>query len=396
MLNINELKNYLNESRMQNIWQVERDYLQHIMLSAIYSNKDAVKGNNLIFKGGTALQKQGIIDRFSIDLDFVSELDFETLKSIFEYVRIYLTNMGIISNYQIEKNDKSIVAKFIINGPQYEYIKIDNAKAVIRLEISLREQIVFTPQRNIRIIPIYKDIKPYIIICIDINEIISEKIRAIMTRNKPRDVYDLWILIKKNYNVYEFLVREKLNLYKITFTLKEFIKQIELEKTEWNTELQNLLFGINKEIIVPDFDEVENDLINYFKNNNTITLEFDQDNVEPIIDDKKYKIKSSKITALVEENIKIKDSAIYPKSNSKIIVFAYKEYKSIDLLITQGQNNNVNIKLQNIKYPITTQQAGYNLRINKNEKLEVQLLMENNRKINEKIILNVILKTIEV
>ena len=103
-----------------------------------------------------------------------------------------------------------------------------------------------------------------------------------------------------------------------------------------------------------------------------------------------------KITTLVEENIKIKDSAIYPKSNSKIIVFAYKEYKSIDLLITQGQNNNVNIKLQNIKYPITTQQAGYNLRINKNEKLEVQLLMENNRKINEKIILNVILKTIEV
>ena len=70
MLDMDALKIYLQELNMQNIWQVERDYMQHVILSAIYSSKEAVIGANLVFKGGTDLQKQNIIDRFSIDLDF--------------------------------------------------------------------------------------------------------------------------------------------------------------------------------------------------------------------------------------------------------------------------------------------------------------------------------------
>ena len=55
MLDMDALKIYLQELNMQNIWQVERDYMQHVILSAIYSSKEAVIGANLVFKGGTDL-----------------------------------------------------------------------------------------------------------------------------------------------------------------------------------------------------------------------------------------------------------------------------------------------------------------------------------------------------
>ena len=75
MLNREELSGYIERTGMQTLWQVERDYLQHIILRAIYSRVS----NGLVFKGGTALQKLGIVDRFSIDLDFTSSLSSSLL-----------------------------------------------------------------------------------------------------------------------------------------------------------------------------------------------------------------------------------------------------------------------------------------------------------------------------
>lgn len=58
-----------------NIWQVERDYLQHLFLMLLSRHA----GNELVFKGGTSLQKVYGLNRFSIDIDFTqnSDLDIE-------------------------------------------------------------------------------------------------------------------------------------------------------------------------------------------------------------------------------------------------------------------------------------------------------------------------------
>jgi len=48
MLSVDELKGYLAITRMQSVWQIERDYMQHIMLSAIYSKIV----DELVFKWG--------------------------------------------------------------------------------------------------------------------------------------------------------------------------------------------------------------------------------------------------------------------------------------------------------------------------------------------------------
>ena len=58
-----------------NLYQKEKDYLQHIVLSRIFSRI----GSEIIFKGGTSLQKCFGLDRFSEDLDFTASENFSRL-----------------------------------------------------------------------------------------------------------------------------------------------------------------------------------------------------------------------------------------------------------------------------------------------------------------------------
>jgi predicted nucleotidyltransferase component of viral defense system len=67
MLTKEELRTY-EKTVGFNLWQVEKDYLQHLVLLFLYSR---IK-NEPVFKGGTALQKVFGLNRFSIDLDFSS------------------------------------------------------------------------------------------------------------------------------------------------------------------------------------------------------------------------------------------------------------------------------------------------------------------------------------
>ena len=60
--NIREVEKRLGFS----FWQAEKDYLQHLFLRELYSTV----GTELVFKGGTALQKAYGLHRFSRDLDF--------------------------------------------------------------------------------------------------------------------------------------------------------------------------------------------------------------------------------------------------------------------------------------------------------------------------------------
>ena len=59
-----------------NLGQAEKDYLQHIFLLFLSRNIS----NELVFKGGTALQKIYGINRFSIDLDFTKARECNVLE----------------------------------------------------------------------------------------------------------------------------------------------------------------------------------------------------------------------------------------------------------------------------------------------------------------------------
>ena len=64
----------------------------------------------------------------------------------------------------------------------------------MRLEFSLREEVLEEPEVVFHS-PGYPDIVPFSISVMSLPEILAEKVRAVMTRNKARDVYDLWFLL---------------------------------------------------------------------------------------------------------------------------------------------------------------------------------------------------------
>ena len=113
------------------------------------------------------------------------------------------------------------------------------------------------------IISMYKEIPNFEIFIMDEQEILAEKFRAILSREKPRDIYDAWfLLIKKNISPDIKIINKKLSLYKLKFNLSKFIDSVEKKRGLWNLDLKNLIIGE-----LPDFDEIKKEIISKLKEN---------------------------------------------------------------------------------------------------------------------------------
>lgn len=71
---------------------------------------------------------------------------------------------------------------------------------------------------------------------LDPKEIMAEKCRPIMNREKGRDVYDLWYLLHKGIKFDIRLIQKKLNCYHETYDKKILIERILAWK---NADLEN-------------------------------------------------------------------------------------------------------------------------------------------------------------
>jgi len=194
-----------------------REYLQLLFLNKLYSYK---KSENIFFKGGTALHLIYNAPRFSEDLDFTVQLkekDFLTF--------IWKIFKEITKEESIEfKERKTITGKrFLLTA----FPKVLPYKTFINLDFSFREKIL-EPQKSIIKTEDYPLIFTSYIYHLSKEEIFAEKIRAVMTRKKARDLYDLWYLLTIGVSLKADLVKEKLKYYKILNLNKEQIfKKIE-------------------------------------------------------------------------------------------------------------------------------------------------------------------------
>jgi len=83
-------------------------------------------------------------------------------------------------------------------------------------------------------------------------EILAEKIRAILTRDKARDVYDLWFLLRRGVEFDLNLIEEKLKYYNEEWNKTKFLKKLFEKEKILEIELTSI---IKK---VPKFREVLN------------------------------------------------------------------------------------------------------------------------------------------
>lgn len=169
-----------NQTRPENI---AREYLQHLFLRYFYQERAS---ENILFKGGTALRLIYQSPRFSEDLDF----------SAFK-----------ISISKIENLIESTLLK--IN--QEEKIKLEEAKAtkggylsifqglIGQIWISGQLQISQRPKKRVpgQILTIQNPLTaPYTLWALTEEQLVEEKLTALLTRGKMRDFYDLYFILR--------------------------------------------------------------------------------------------------------------------------------------------------------------------------------------------------------
>ena len=219
---------------------MEKHYLQAIILSLL-------SDYSLVFKGGTYLWFFYGLQRFSEDLDFTStgKIPSNIARKVSDGVRIY----GMENELRvITDNSTTFSFRIIANGPLNTGIK-DRCAAYV--EISKHENVL--EER----IPLKIDFPEYSIPVrrisgMNLDEVSYEKVRAILTIKKNRDIFDLYYLANSKKVLFrQDLINKKLEFYKMNFSADSFAHELNSRAQRFGKDLKNLVFGE-----LPDYDEV--------------------------------------------------------------------------------------------------------------------------------------------
>ena len=218
-------------------WQQEKHYIQSLILLSLAEHP-------LVFKGDTYLWMHHGLKRFSEDLDFTT--NGKLPKDLGARVSADLLLFGITNKLKLlDRLADSYSFRISAQGPLFTS-EIDLCHVYV--EISEREKIV-NPPLSLRVHFDAYALPTKILSGMRLEEVAAEKVRAICTRDKARDLYDLQFLVRqKNIRPQIALIDEKMRYYDSNFSLKLFKKKVGEKKTLWKKELGGLLFDD-----LPDF-----------------------------------------------------------------------------------------------------------------------------------------------
>ena len=283
---VNELATRLEIKRRD---LIEKDVILHFILLNL--SKDNFFSQNFVFKGGTCLIKcyYGYV-RFSEDIDFTwrDQKDFEGKSQ--KKVRKMLSNVidktgsifeKIADQLSLEfKNDKTNRRFFEIGGSDksctlkiWYQSEALGRESFLKVQINFVEHICFPfKDRNAKslltkrdkeldsLFPEFREYSlPVKISTYDIQEILSEKVRAMLTRRatKARDFLDIY-LIQKNYGPgpkdVESCISKKMEL---SLGLYERFRTNLREKIKLLNTNAFFDWGGERELLIKEIDEKE-------------------------------------------------------------------------------------------------------------------------------------------
>ena len=212
----------------------ERDYLQHLLLWLLYSDSQ-----ELVFKGGTALRLVYGGTRYSEDLDFNGPRDIVALRVLWEHLVTGLEDFGIVAHMR-NVWASNVGFRFDVSFQGSLYDGRDRSKGKVRIDINRRPEQVESHRELVT--SEYDDVRPFVVNVLTPKHLLAEKVRALLIRGKPRDLYDLWLLLRQGVHPDLALIERKLALYGTTRWEPRMLEEaLERVRPDWERDLRPLL-----------------------------------------------------------------------------------------------------------------------------------------------------------
>jgi len=188
-------------------------------------------------------------NRYSEDLDFNGPEDTSALKALWRDVVEGLEDFGIVaetrnsrcaslaSDERVWDSDVGYSFDVSFQGPLHD--GRDHSKGKVRADINQRQEQVATHRELVS--SAYDDVRPFVVKALALDHLLADKLRALLVRRKPRDVYDIWLLLTQGVQPDLTLVERKLALYDREWEHEGLEEAIERLRAECERDLRPLL-----------------------------------------------------------------------------------------------------------------------------------------------------------
>jgi len=216
MLTTGELKGYAHMRRLRMVDQIWKDYLQDLALHILYRRTPG-----LVLRGDTCIWKLYRGDRFSEDLDMCAR---SVPKNVGEHIARELGFLGFNCSVH-RKRTKSM-----------EFVKLSVVSPAHPRPITLEVEILESEECSARsspatLYPPYPDVPPIEMRVQGAEDVATDKVSAVFGRDKPRDVHDLFTLLRQGTRLDMSEVERKVP----GFTSASFRRRMEEKRGDWRT-----------------------------------------------------------------------------------------------------------------------------------------------------------------
>ncbi len=205
---------------------IAREYLQLVFLNCLYQNR---KAKEIYFKGGTAIRLLFQSPRFSEDLDFSTTLSREEIAKIIEETAMLM-----------RRDLPEVKILFLYSGKEgirfrIKYESVDfKSPQVVRLDFTIVKKVNKSTVSSLEtrfpviVFPVINHLTA--------ENIFAEKLLALKSREKGRDLYDVWFLLhqktveSKNLRTKKLIDKiEKFSQGKLARDLRPFLPRSQRE-----------------------------------------------------------------------------------------------------------------------------------------------------------------------
>jgi predicted nucleotidyltransferase component of viral defense system len=187
---------------------VEKDFVISAVLLLISELPEFSEySHKMAFRGGTCIKKVYFPDetRFSEDLDFTNLTLEESMSFLAEVKGLIGRNLGVTT---FERTEVEYQNERGLDFTLY-YTSILQQRNHISFNLSTATPFEDPKRMKVTVSPYFKESPK--LPTMSLSEIVAEKMRALLQRKKPRDVFDIWFLIcKKGVRLNENILRKKL------------------------------------------------------------------------------------------------------------------------------------------------------------------------------------------